>query len=40
MDEKQAQQEQAKARKLRTGWILASIAIAFFVGMILRHWVK
>jgi len=38
MDEKQAQE--IKARKVRTGWILASIAAAFFVGMILRHWAK
>jgi len=36
MDEKQA--EQLKAKKARTALILLSIAVAFFVGMILRHW--
>jgi hypothetical protein len=36
MDEKQARQ--LKARKMRTALILASIAIAFFFGMVLRHW--
>jgi hypothetical protein len=36
MDETQARQR--KARAVRTGWILASIALAFFVGMVLRHW--
>jgi hypothetical protein len=26
------------SRKVRTGLILASIALAFYVGVILRHW--
>jgi hypothetical protein len=36
MDEKREQQ--IRARKIRTGWILATIAVAFFVGIIVRHW--
>jgi hypothetical protein len=36
MDEKQP--GQLKARKTRTALILLSVAVAFFVGMVLRHW--
>jgi hypothetical protein len=36
MDERQAQQ--LKAKKARTALILLSVAVAFFVGMVLRHW--
>jgi hypothetical protein len=38
MDENPA--KQVRSKKIRTGWILAAIAIAFFIGMILRHWMK
>jgi hypothetical protein len=30
--------EQTKARNLRTGLVLASIALAFFVGIIVKYW--
>jgi hypothetical protein len=30
--------EQTKARNLRTGFVLASIALAFFVGIIVKYW--
>ncbi|HEX7813323.1 MAG TPA: cytochrome oxidase small assembly protein [Burkholderiales bacterium] len=36
MDAKQS--GQLKAKKTRTALILLSVAIAFFVGMVLRHW--
>jgi hypothetical protein len=36
MDEQQARR--LKARNVRTGLILLSVALAFFVGMILRRW--
>jgi hypothetical protein len=36
MDERQAQL--LKAKKARTALILLSVAVAFFVGMVLRHW--
>jgi len=29
---------QLKSRKTRTALILLSVAVAFFVGMVLRHW--
>jgi len=36
MDEQQAKRQ--KARNVRTGLILLSVALAFFVGIILRRW--
>jgi len=36
MDEQRA--KQLKARNVRTGLILLSVALAFFVGIILRRW--
>ncbi|MEO8156266.1 MAG: cytochrome oxidase small assembly protein [Betaproteobacteria bacterium] len=36
MDEEQVRRQ--KARNLRTGLILLSVALAFFVGIILRRW--
>jgi hypothetical protein len=36
MDEQQARR--LKARNVRTGLILLSVALVFFVGMILRRW--
>jgi len=36
MDEEQARR--LKARNLRTGLILLSVALAFFLGIILRRW--
>ncbi|HKB83377.1 MAG TPA: cytochrome oxidase small assembly protein [Burkholderiales bacterium] len=36
MDDQQVKLQ--KARILRTGLILASVALAFFVGIILRRW--
>jgi hypothetical protein len=36
MDEQQARR--LKARNLRTGLILLSVAVIFFVGIILRRW--
>jgi hypothetical protein len=30
--------EQTKGRNLRTGLVLASIALAFFVGIIVKYW--
>jgi hypothetical protein len=32
------QSRQLRARKIRTALILLSIALAFFVGVIVRHW--
>jgi hypothetical protein len=36
MDELEARRR--NARNIRTGLILLSVVVAFFVGMILRHW--
>jgi hypothetical protein len=36
MNEQQSRQLQS--RKIRTALILLSIAMAFFVGVIVRHW--
>jgi hypothetical protein len=36
MDEQQARR--LKARNVRTGLILLSVALAFFVGFVLRRW--
>jgi hypothetical protein len=33
-----AMDERAQPGKLRTALILASVAVAFFVGVIIRHW--
>jgi hypothetical protein len=33
-----AMDERAQAGKFRTALILASIALAFFIGVIIRHW--
>jgi hypothetical protein len=30
--------DQTKARNIRTGLVLASIALAFFVGIIVKYW--
>jgi len=36
MNEEQSRQLQS--RKIRTALILVSVAVAFFVGVIVRHW--
>jgi hypothetical protein len=38
--EQRPTQQQLKWKKARTGLILASIAVAFFIGMIVRHLTK
>jgi uncharacterized membrane protein len=30
--------DEQKARNLRTGLVLASIALAFFIGIIVKYW--
>jgi hypothetical protein len=31
-------ERQLRARKIKTALVLVSIAVAFFVGVIVRHW--